>query len=756
MKKITVFYFLLFALFVLSKDSISQPTVIPSSDEILLPKFMCSGAVISKRVPFACMLKLTGLTANATYRYITGATTNANVTSGSSPGNFYAINNVAGAYGNITGYTSQKSLAGLLLNNDSFITNTGNNRYAEFTTDANGDYKGYFSLVTTGNNVFKADSNVYFYVSVNDGAGGTTVDKRFRTTNTIKMLAFGSNNTSGSTDCSAIRGNSLAPGETFVFLYDNVSNSNRPLYGTWAENDGITTNFSSWYSPTVDTTSGAWGAIIPNDNANGVRRIESRDWSGNVLYFHTNANGVWPNGTNTVNPVKDTIPLVIALNDAPLGSTGPVIPKIKFSNTTSSIGEGAGTTSVTINISSAPTNGETVDIIIKGGSATNSTDFSLATAVANFTSGSSSSQSITVNISDDQLTEGAEDIVLVLRNASSGLAIDADSVTTITINDNDVPNIAFSTTSQTVNEDADTVWFDVTLSNPDPANSTKIDVALTGGSSSNGSDFSTFTTQTLTFTANSTTPQKFWIKITDDLLDENNEDLIFSLQNPTNNAQITGGTLNVTIRDNDTTIKVTFPGITFDLASDSVIEGASASVKVSITAADTSKDITVDLATNGGTAINGTHYSFTNKTLTFLKSTTTLTQTISLNTISDNKISGSHKLFLKLQNASNNASIGSPDTYELTIKEDGKNSINPVFKELGVEMYPNPTTDILYLNSKEVIENITITDISGKLVYQNLTNQKQNTINTSNFAKGFYIVHIYISNQETVQKICIY
>ncbi|MBI3235647.1 MAG: T9SS type A sorting domain-containing protein [Bacteroidetes bacterium] len=734
----------------------AQVNIIPSSDEILFPKYMSNGTVVSKRVPYACMLKLTGLNASTTYRYYTGATTNSNLTTGSAPGNFYSINNVSGSFGKITGYTSQKSLGGNYLNNDSFITTSGSNRYSEFTTDANGEYKGYFSLVTTGNNVFKADSNVYFYVLLNDGAGGTTVTNRYRTTNTIKMLALGTSNASGSTNCSAIRGNSLAAGETFIFLYDNTTSTGRPLYGTWAENDGITTTFTSWYNPTVDTTTGAWGAVIPNDNSNGVRRIESRDWSGNVLFSHTSANGTWPNGTNTTNPTNDTIPLVIALNDAPLGNTGPQKQKVQFTATTAGVSEAAGTTTVSVSISAATAANENVTVYIKGGSATNSSDYSLQSSAINFSTGTSANQSITINITDDQLTEGAESIILALRDPSNGLAIGTDSTITITINDNDVPTVSFSSDTSSAKESVDTVWFTVNITNPDPNNATSVDVALTGGSATSGDDYVAYSTKTLTFPAGSSAPQKVWIKLINDTIVEFTEDIILTLQNATNQPQITNGTHTLTIYSNDSLKNGTLLSIYFDGTSDTVTEGSTATVKVTILMADPNNDIKVDIAANGGTAISGTHYNYTTQTLTFVKGTTTLTQSVSVNTLSDNKNSGNHTLNLKLQNSSSNILIGSPDTYSITIKEDGKNGVSQAFKALGVELYPNPTQNILNINSQDKIDRLIITNINGQLVYNNKPNTSTLKLSTQDFAPGVYIVQIEINGQLATQKIVKY
>ena len=100
------------------------------------------------------------------------------------------------------------------------------------------------------------------------------------------------------------------------------------------ENDGsvedTAASYVSFYSTSVDGISGAWGAIIPNNNANGVQRIEQRALSdGSLVQASTDSDGVWPSGANTVNPhAGDATPIVITTSDAPLGVAPPTVPNI--------------------------------------------------------------------------------------------------------------------------------------------------------------------------------------------------------------------------------------------------------------------------------------------------------------------------------------------------------------------------------------------------------------------------------------------
>ena len=83
------------------------------------------------------------------------------------------------------------------------------------------------------------------------------------------------------------------------------------------------------------------------------------------------------------------------------------------------------------------------------------------------------------------------------------------------------PSLAFTIASRTVEENVGTVNISVSISNPNN-NPTSVDVRLAGGTATNGQDFN-FSNTTLTFPANSSAAQSFSVNITDDQLDENNE-----------------------------------------------------------------------------------------------------------------------------------------------------------------------------------------------------------------------------------------
>lgn len=59
-----------------------------------------------------------------------------------------------------------------------------------------------------------------------------------------------------------------------------------------------------------------------------------------------------------------------------------------------------------------------------------------------------------------------------------------------------------------------------------------------------------------------------------------------------------------------------------------------------------------------------------------------------------------------------------------------------------ISAFPNPFTDKLTIQSKDKIINISITDISGKIVFQQVANEKELILDLPNLAKGNYILNV--------------
>jgi len=85
--------------------------------------------------------------------------------------------------------------------------------------------------------------------------------------------------------------------------------------------------------------------------------------------------------------------------------------------------------------------------------------------------------------------------------------------------------------------------------------------------------------------------------------------------------------------------------------------------------------------------------------------------------------------------------------YQYTTSKVGKLSNS------DINIYPNPTTDFLTLNSKNKIDKIEISDISSKLIFSKNVNNKTVKIETSNLANGIYFIKTFVNNETFINKI---
>ena len=273
-------------------------SVPPTFTANLLPQYM-SDKASSSRVPMAYRATVANLQPNTTYRYMNSAVIDTDAPTYGGVGVVIFVN----ADGTFT-RTTTASFTGI---------------YGEFTTDASGSYTGWFMLEPSGNNKFTAGTDLFMRIRLNDGAGGTAVVHTLTTTESVKVLAFGTD--ADVTKGSAIRAISQAAPKNFAALYDNTNATGRPLWLTSIETTGVDyaniTNspYAPFYKEEVSGIDGAWGGIIPNVNANGVRRVDQLSLAnGSVVDTDTSVDGVWGT-TDTRNPSVGIDPeLVLDLN----------------------------------------------------------------------------------------------------------------------------------------------------------------------------------------------------------------------------------------------------------------------------------------------------------------------------------------------------------------------------------------------------------------------------------------------------------
>lgn len=69
-----------------------------------------------------------------------------------------------------------------------------------------------------------------------------------------------------------------------------------------------------------------------------------------------------------------------------------------------------------------------------------------------------------------------------------------------------------------------------------------------------------------------------------------------------------------------------------------------------------------------------------------------------------------------------------------------------------VNIYPNPTTSKVYLQSSEEIKSVVIFDLSGKILLKTM-NQVENSLDVSQLQKGMYFLKISVGNRLIIKKL---
>ncbi len=94
--------------------------------------------------------------------------------------------------------------------------------------------------------------------------------------------------------------------------------------------------------------------------------------------------------------------------------------------------------------------------------------------------------------------------------------------------------------------------------------------------------------------------------------------------------------------------------------------------------------------------------------------------------------------------------------FTLTVEDCGTSNPNTSIGDIDVlqNIFPNPSSNgIFQVNTTETIKNITVYDISGKLVKTEKTNGLSYTLDLSNAISGIYFLHIATNNGTVIEKL---
>jgi ribosomal protein L35AE/L33A len=336
--------------------------------------------------------------------------------------------------------------------------------------------------------------------------------------------------------------------------------------------------------------------------------------------------------------------------------------QFQFSSATYSVNENGGSITITVNRVNGSNGAVSVNYATANGSATAGSDYTAASGTLNFADGQTS-QTFTVNITDDTFFEGNETFTVTLSSPTGGATLGNPATATVTIVDNEQPQpgqFQFSNATYSVNENGGQVTITVTRTNGSNG-AVSVNYATANGSASAGADY-TAASGTLNF-ADGQTTQTFTVSILDDAVFEGNETFTVALSSPTGGATLGNpSSATVTIVDNEQPQPGQFQ---FSNASYSVNESGG-QITITVNRVNGSNGaVSVNYATANGSATAGSDYTAASGTLNFADGQTSTTFTV--NITDDAIFEGNETFMVALSSPTGGATLGNPATTTVTI-----------------------------------------------------------------------------------------
>lgn len=372
----------------------------------------------------------------------------------------------------------------------------------------------------------------------------------------------------------------------------------------------------------------------------------------------------------------------------------PVNPWVGFAAATSTVAENAGAAGILVSLSAPATANVTVDYAVTGGTATGGgTDYTLASGTLSFAAGESV-KSIPILISDDDIVESSETVIVTLANPV-GLQLGSATAHAMTITDNDLPVVSIVANDPNAAEQSlNPGQFTFSRTGPTTAALT-VTLARTGTATS-GTDFAAIATPLSFVIPIGQSSATLNVTPIEDTANEGSETVIETISS---NAAYTIGSPNsatVTIADNDrstVTLVATDP-----VASET--PGNTGQFTITRTS-PTNVALTVNLAAVSGTATSGTDYTTTPSTITSISfAAGDVSKTITITPIDDSTTEGPEDVTLQLTTGSYD--IGTPSYDNVTILDND----NPPVLFIDSPASQGP----LVANGNGVIISATITD----------------------------------------------
>lgn len=239
-----------------------------------------------------------------------------------------------------------------------------------------------------------------------------------------------------------------------------------------------------------------------------------------------------------------------AILGSPISTTVTIqnddISFVEFASSTYNVSEGGGSVTVEVILTTAAVNTVAVDYTTSDQTASAGSDYTLSSGTLTFLPGVTSALLI-IGINEDKFVEGDEQFLITLSNPTNA-SLGPTSSTQVTIQDNDLPTVAFAVSAISVNENAGPATINVVLDQPSP-NTVQVNYTMTDGSATGGTDYDN-TGGTVTFSPGDTS-EPINIPIINDSDVDGGESFTINLSSPTSANLGTPNSATVFIIDDD-------------------------------------------------------------------------------------------------------------------------------------------------------------------------------------------------------------
>ncbi|NOZ55073.1 MAG: hypothetical protein GXP08_18365 [Gammaproteobacteria bacterium] len=339
--------------------------------------------------------------------------------------------------------------------------------------------------------------------------------------------------------------------------------------------------------------------------------------------------------------------------------------RLQWSQNAYEAAENSGTIEITVSRAGGQSGLTNVNYTIIDGTATVGSDYNATSGTITFPS-NTTSQTISIDIIDDNDFEGNETITLLLSNPTGNASLGTPTEAVLTIIDDDATpggRLHWSEATYSVAENGATVDLVVTRADG-TTGAVTVDYTSVDGTATAGVDYTTIS-GTLTF-ADGETTQTLTATILDDDIYEGDETIIFELSNVTGGAVLSSPAQAIlSITEND---PIPPEGsLEWSATAFSIAEDANTAT-ISISRNNGSQGVvSVDYATSDGTATAGTDYVAATGTVTFADGQTS--QNVVIELLDDTVYEGDETINLALSNVVGGAALVKPATAVLNITE---------------------------------------------------------------------------------------